>query len=376
MKDIKKVIVISDLHLGGANHPTSPTPLISFFGDDDRFEDSIIVIAGDMLDSWAHPCEKVPPTYKKMIHHDEIWNQIIERAKKTPTYFINGNHDMDLDLYAIGITQITQITPFELFIKLDKKLYIDHGNCVDLFNAEGHSDDSSINYPLGYFKTRLNHSKKYNSEKEVVYPMQKDRFVTEAKKRVIKKLYDLEKNVGSLTKDGLDDLLYSISKMLRDGMKKDIQERFKVSDINDVTCTMNTGETNCYGKILENYKSFVYNFYHNCLLPSINQTDPLKVPWLDFANSIDVVRTGGLSWYAKSICESYKANKVVFGHTHMNQLIPAKIEKNIDGQSIVYANSGCWCENSIGPNVTSIEIDFVENELLSRNEIITAKLDS
>ncbi|MBB6495983.1 metallophosphoesterase [Methanococcus maripaludis] len=357
MEMFNKVIVVSDLHLGGDNSVKNPFNLISFFRDDNRFNDSIIVIAGDLLDSWAQTCKTKPPSYVDMIKNSIIWNQIINRAKKTPTWFINGNHDMDLDLTEIGVEDIIQDDPKDLCLDIfQNRLYIEHGNCVDLFNAKPKPrpcDDPILRYPLGYYKTRLNHTKK-------TIPMQKDHFVNAAKYNVIQMIYDLKCNNEKIN----DDFLSEISQMLIEGFEKDIKIQFRVDDINNVKCRMNDGTEVGYGDILKSFRDFVKRFYIDNLLPSLSkdqQSD--QFIYDNFANSIDVVQTGGLFWYSQSIFDLYGADKIIFGHTHMNQL-------NV-GQNFVYANSGCWCANPFGPNVTNIEIDLDENKVLSRNETIS-----
>jgi len=365
-----KVFVISDLHLGGDNSAKNLIHLISFFQDDDQFKNSKIVIAGDMLDSWSQTGEKQPPSYTDMTNtYSIVWRQIIRRAQKTPTYFVNGNHDMDLKLIDIGVKDIIQIQPDTLCSNIfQNRLYIDHGNCVDLFNANpGSTTDPICRYPLGYYKTRLNHTFEYKNEPIAVAPMQKDHVVNIAKFEAIQKIYSYKKEGKKIS----DDLLAEISLNLIEGLKRDIKTRFNVNDINTVTCVMDNGDKFSYGEILNCFDLFVYKFYHNNFLPSLSE-DQRSDQYLydNFARSIDTVQTGGLFWYSKSIFDLYRADTIVFGHTHMNQLIPANMKHQKDTPNFVYANSGCWCNNPMGPNVSSIEIELDDNTVISRNKVV------
>lgn len=404
MKDHKeekaKVIVISDLHIGGANTAKDLSPLISFIHQIDASVTEELVIAGDMFDRWAHPRDVIPPTFEaiksgytcmkdadnkvnRQNTYIDFWDAINTCAKKEgiKVYYMNGNHDEEMsehDFKPHGMIELIEhkkhvryTTPDDYFKHHGNRIYIAHGHQVDLFNAPGHSDDKKIHYPLGYFKTRMHHS-------VPMKPMRRDYHVNNVKSEIIRELLDTHKNTPykeMASKSQLDDYLVDLSLRFIDALRKDMSEAFGVSEneLDQIKCQMPRdikgieSEIN-FQEVLNRYKHFVKHFYYDQLLPALgqNEKDAVKVPWEYFAHAIDIVRSGGLTWYAEHILEHKNADVVIFGHSHMNQT--QKIPKT----DKFYANSGCWCESGIGPNTTSVSYYHADgnNRIKSVTEVI------
>jgi len=380
----RKIIVISDLHIGGENAPSNLDYIVSFLKNLNPKEHTNLIIAGDMFDRWAHPIDNTPPSFEVMKNaNSSFWNALnnCSMHENISVFYMNGNHDQEMTQVDLtGNGEITHIDPDTYWATFGRNVYVDHGHCIDLFNAPGHSDNDEIQYPLGYFKTRLNHSIKH-------IPMHRDYHLDNAKAQVIEKLW-LSQNIEKVSKTELDELLSSISEILLQGLKKDILYAFGLHDeflLRGIYCNMPENYYNLFDKVsyeyvLENYRGFVDRFYYHQLLPSLfsESYDPLIVPWKAFSKSIDVIRTGGLGWFAEVISSKYNPRVIVFGHTHMNQIKEIDYvktsEENLNYNfKRTYANSGCWCSNDFGPNTTSIYYDELD-ELLSRNLDIRIRL--
>lgn len=356
----KETYFISDLHLGAANAPDSIESLLVFLNNLDHKKVKQLVILGDFLDRWALPISVNPKKYSELLDIDSecIKTKIalLECNKRgIKIFYMKGNHDFDISQNDLP-DYINLVTP-EQFNKDNLELYAEHGNEVDLFNAEGESDDGKIKFPLGYFKTRLNYSYK-------PYPMQKDLYITRAKEDIITDLETYRTENPNMQKKVFDALLDNFSARFLDALLKDVMIAFPKTDIESIEIVLPDGyvqkKINFVEDILPNYKEFVKHFYYNHLLKALfrdnNKTDIIQ--WEALINAIDPVRTGGLEWYAKSLKENNismeKIESIVFGHTHMCQI------NEVPDINLIYANSGCWCSNILGPNTTSIQYNGME----------------
>ncbi|WP_066501357.1 metallophosphoesterase [Abyssisolibacter fermentans] len=353
---MEKIGVISDLHLGGLNSPKTSDTIISVLSEIDYSNCSKLVIVGDFLDRWALDIDTVPKSYEELQNKDTVCKEVISKLddlskKGIKIFFFNGNHDFDLmskDLPDF----ITYLEPKESH-KITPGVHFEHGNSVDLFNAIGESDDEKIKFPLGYFKTRLNHS--FNR-----LPMQRDLQVNRVKQNVISSLEKMNSN-EYLTLEEFDKHLDEFGILFLDALYEDVKCGFRYDNIDSIEIKMPEGHNPKYynfsSDIYHNYRGFVKRFYYDHFLPNIEDShkdldNDNKLFYIEeFIHAIDPVRTGGFKWYAERLIKSHRipnTSTFIFGHTHMCQLN----NLCINGCNYVCSNSGCLCDNTIGPNTT------------------------
>lgn len=358
--------IISDLHLGAENAPADIEPLVAFLS---RLKHCQLLILGDFLDRWALPISTKPLPYNRLLEIDSKCKKVTEALqacanKKVKIFCMRGNHDFDL--MSDDLPHYIKLTSSEEFQENNPGLYAEHGNGVDLFNADGESDDGLIKYPLGYFKTRLNHTGQ-------AAPMQRDICVTHAKEEIIAELEGYHKENSSMPRKTFNALLDNFSARFLDALLKDVRQRFPGTDIHSIRIEMPGNSSECLSfmrDVFSGYQGFVKRFYYDHLLKSLylkrpdGSADEHPIQWEALIQAIDPVRNGGLKWYAEALKTNNEkfenVTSIVFGHTHMTQLCKG------DSISLAYANSGCWCSNILGPNTTSIR--WEDGRLIQHND--------
>lgn len=180
----RRTVFVGDLHIGsGAEtnwyQKSVHEPLLKCFlrylQDNSRnFEE--LVILGDWFDLWNYHPFCAPPTIGLIMDQNpgifERQNDgdFISLLDKVPVRFINGDHDMDVELRDINV---------ELSRRSDKKVlpghgsdlekaavantyylrdavWAEHGHQHDLFNKPALNDENPMSpLPLGYFVTRI-----------------------------------------------------------------------------------------------------------------------------------------------------------------------------------------------------------------------------
>jgi UDP-2,3-diacylglucosamine hydrolase len=120
-----KVVIISDIHIFSPDDPLYSS-LLALMREELLPEDHF-VLAGDIFDFLVGN----QPTLNR--RYAEFFAALLDLAKRgVHTTYIEGNHDFHLKALLSGIPGL-QVLPAEVEIELDqKRLYVAHGDLVDL----------------------------------------------------------------------------------------------------------------------------------------------------------------------------------------------------------------------------------------------------
>jgi hypothetical protein len=154
---VTTTLVISDLHLSTheARHSgyswisdTHTSRLIRFLRSDTVLSADRLVLAGDVLDLWAHPIDRTPPKAAAVIEDNRPVADALRAVRQV--VYIPGNHDMDVtgaDAAALLPAGHAFGSRFDI-----GALHVRHGHEQALFNGP---DPVGRRYPLGYYLTRI-----------------------------------------------------------------------------------------------------------------------------------------------------------------------------------------------------------------------------
>lgn len=119
-----KTIILSDIHLGSKASRTKD--VLKFL--DDNTSDRLI-LNGDIIDMWAL---KRGGNWKDT--HSKFIKKILKIAKKKEVIYLIGNHDEFLHKFApLYLKNIKLLKEYILTDSNNKKLYIFHGDVLDIF---------------------------------------------------------------------------------------------------------------------------------------------------------------------------------------------------------------------------------------------------
>jgi UDP-2,3-diacylglucosamine pyrophosphatase LpxH len=167
-------ILISDIHLGDDDryHDDVRERRARFFPAEHRdrllnFLDKQVmanegnvkdlVLLGDVFDTWVCPFDALPPTYDTIFGSREN-KPILDRlcqiaASDINLFYVNGNHDYDLDDARLQAAIPGIITKPGGYEDRELGLYAEHGHRFTLFNQS--YPDVANGLPIGYPITRL-----------------------------------------------------------------------------------------------------------------------------------------------------------------------------------------------------------------------------
>ena len=159
----KKLFLVSDLHMGGdgrLQHCDYTSEFVGFLKElEHEGADTELLIVGDTFGLWE---TTVVQGVKKLDHiigaHQAIFDQLKVTGVRTKVTMMVGNHDYDLacdpefadKLSAYNIHLDTGLTLIRIFG--DKKVWIEHGQQHDWFNAFPEYGNRYA-LPVGYFIT-------------------------------------------------------------------------------------------------------------------------------------------------------------------------------------------------------------------------------
>ncbi|MBI4855493.1 MAG: metallophosphoesterase [Acetobacterium woodii] len=174
----KRIVVISDLHLGAEDsfsQTTKNRPFIVAFLEKITVSDvDELVIDGDLLDEWFVPISYTQPTdlkafFKQVAVNNASVIEAIEKVIKSgvKVTYIPGNHDMLLTDEILaelipGINQARDEAGLGTYrLGMRSEIVIEHGHRYDTFNAPDPLSNKEITgdypsiIPPGYFLTRM-----------------------------------------------------------------------------------------------------------------------------------------------------------------------------------------------------------------------------
>jgi UDP-2,3-diacylglucosamine pyrophosphatase LpxH len=159
----QKYYLVSDLHMGGdgqLQHCDYTTEFIAFLKElEEEGPDTELLIIGDTFGFWeltlAHGIEKLEHIVKA---HQAIFDQLRATGARIKVTMMVGNHDYDL---ACDANFATKLQAYNIYLDKslvlirtvgDKKIWIEHGQQRDEFNAfPDYGNPHAL--PLGYYIT-------------------------------------------------------------------------------------------------------------------------------------------------------------------------------------------------------------------------------
>lgn len=176
--ETKRIIVISDLHLGVddsfAETTSNREAIIAFLDSLTLGDVNELVIAGDLLDEWFVPISYAPHTdlnafFQQVAENNTAvlaaFKRVIQRAIKLT--YVPGNHDLLLEEQTLadlipGISQARDVAGLGTYRTGQRsEIIIEHGHRYDTFCAPDTLSNKNITsaYPSilnpGYFFTRM-----------------------------------------------------------------------------------------------------------------------------------------------------------------------------------------------------------------------------
>lgn len=319
-----KTVVISDIHLSDGQPYSwfkNPTALVNFLNqtaNDNTVEE--LVLLGDIVDTWLYPVDIKPFTFFQIMKQ---WDDTVVPALKNcitkipNVYYINGNHDMsitqaDWDTLAVGSKRVQWISYNDYNQKYPNLRHLEHGNAVDMFNAQDNSDDTLAGFPLGFYITRMVAStgdrkgafqKIINIIEEWLRIIKADPTKLEALEAIDRRI-PIGKGLVTMIIGGLEDYTGVKDYAKIRFADHSIDNKYTVHDVKGKYWTL-------LGRWWEQYRSpeQIKNVMLAGLLPT------------------------GLDWYANQLLSQKTSRVVVLGHTHLGETIGS------------YVNDGCWLAN-------------------------------
>jgi UDP-2,3-diacylglucosamine pyrophosphatase LpxH len=358
----QKIAVISDIHLGADNRfneTQKNKPALANLLKQIKNSNNVaeLVIAGDLMDQWVMPMDYALPVslsdYNDMIvkNNKEIVdsiNAIIKQGNTRVTY-VPGNHDMlfnaaEASRIFPGINQARDAEGLGAY-KPTSQIAIEHGHryniyCApDPFSNSNYTGGKSI-LPSGYFYARIGISSFMEGR-----PKASDTIPTLDSKGMDKTQLSYY-NYYLFWKNALKDFTLKESfsdKIIKMGIDGYTQT-FSVSDLLPYIGTNGKITVNLFDKSVENWAQ-----------RQVINNVPVPID-KDIALNNGTLATFTDDQAQKQYFEQDANIKVViFGHSHTAKLMA---EKNINGQDVIYANSGTWIDyNGNGPSRTYITIE-------------------
>ncbi len=358
-KDRTKIIVISDLHIGGDDAISKGyswtieniDKIVSFLNEI-KINTTVkeLVIAGDLLDGWMIPYDENPApdgtlAFFQMIRNSNSVKAIFDTLNEIANtgdikvHYLNGNHDM-----LITQEMFNDSSMFENIIWHSdsdglgvywpqEHVAIEHGHRYDFSCAPDILSNSESILPYGYFISRL-YTKNKLENKTLLESINID--------LDIKKIeFELLWNTGTLVSGG--NFYEPNTELVKMGTLKGWKDII-YDDAKEVF--LSSGDTWEHRQVLNN----VY-------YPKLGVLESSVIPLVDIVPGHTIGTMAGIA--REEYFQFNRAKIVVFGHTHY-----AEIVKNLVTLENIYANSGTWIDeaNNSGKNTcTYIELDLVQD---------------
>jgi UDP-2,3-diacylglucosamine pyrophosphatase LpxH len=357
-----KIAVISDLHLGADNrfdelqkNKPALTNLLKQIKNSSNVAE--LVIAGDLMDQWVMPVDYELPVslsdYNDMIVNNnkevvDMINAIIKQGNTRVTY-VPGNHDMlfnvaETERIFPGINQARDAVGLGTY-KPTSQIAIEHGHRYNIYCAPDPLSNRDLTggksiLPSGYFYARIGITSFMEGRPKSLNTL------PEIDPKGMVKTQLSYYNYYLFWKSALTDFTLKESfsdKIIKTGIDGYTQT-FSVNDLIPYIDTNGKITVNLFNSSVENWaKRQVIN---NVLVPVDTDT---------------ALNNGALATFTDDQAQNQYFKRdanmkvVIFGHTHTAKLMA---EKNLNGQDVIYANSGTWIDyNGNGPSRTYITIE-------------------
>jgi 2',3'-cyclic-nucleotide 2'-phosphodiesterase (5'-nucleotidase family) len=357
-----RIVVISDLHLGADNRfdeLQKNKPALIKFLKQVKSSNNVgeLVIAGDLIDQWVMPMDyKLPAAlsaYNNMIvkNNQEVVdtiNSIIKQGNICVTY-VPGNHDMLFNAFEAsrlfpGINQARDVEGLGSY-RPASQIAIEHGHRYNIYCAPDPFSNIDLTggksiLPSGYFYTRIGTSSFMEGHPKAsnTLPAMDNKGVDRTQLSYYN-YYLFWKN--SLAQFPLTDSFSD--KLIKTGIDG-YKQTFSVNDLIPYKGTDGKFTVNLFKNSVENWTKR-------------QSTNNVPVP----VDTNAALNNGGLDTFTDDQAQSQYFNRdanvkvVIFGHTHVAKLI---LEKNLNKQDVIYANSGTWIDHTGKfPSRTYVTID-------------------
>lgn len=268
-----------------------------------------LVLLGDIFDTWVARVDEYPKNIFDIADANQVIIQkLAECAKYFKVFYINGNHDHNVDS-----NQLSKIIPGAQWITRyhSGMIYGEHGNRFAMFNADDKIHDPKDGFPLGYYITRMVTGTKtqYDSPEEIL--------------KYIDDILEAAFTSQQLAESVVEAVAEAANLPL--GTKIMMPEGRTNLTIKDVMLR--------YSRLFDRWtEKFGYRYALNALQAEL----------------------GSLGWFADRLCRKEGYKVVIMGHTHKPLL---DRDTPFFGQDRVYANSGRWCTD----NPTFIDVNKTQD---------------
>ena len=367
-----KIAVISDLHLGADNRfdeTQKNKPALANLLKQIKNSNNVaeLVIAGDLMDQWLMPMDYALTVsladYNDMIVKNNMEiidgiNAIIKQGNTRVTY-IPGNHDMlfnaaEAERIFPGINQARDAEGLGTYSPTSQ-IAIEHGHRYNIYCAPDPFSNLDLTggesiLPSGYFYARIGiTSYLEGSQKASDTLLQLDTKGMDKTQLSYYNYYIFWKNTMTdfTLKERFSD------KIIKTGIDGYTQT-FSIDDLIPYIGTNGKFTVNLFNNSVENWAK----------RQAINN---VPVP----LDADDALNNGALASFTDDQAQNQYFKRdanmkvVIFGHTHVGKLIP---EKNINGQDVIYANSGTWIDYN-GKNPTRTYVTIVRDLDSSTNTV-------
>jgi len=267
-----------------------------------------VIFIGDLMDNWTYRVDELPPTFDDIIKapiNAEVVGLLKEMcARETPrVIYLPGNHDM-------GITKATVDKYFEGMIFggdakhnsvfRTSRLRAEHGSAHAMFNAPDPINNPGSRLPLGYFISRVQATREYNTgdRSRHYWTYADDLLEMLGPQRLAQSVFE-----GVLEEAGLPE---------------DTPFKMSGSEENPICITA--------ARVKEKY-ACLYDQWEQHYGPGV-------------AFKAVFAEIGWLGRIADKLCKNQGTNVVVFGHSHDWELD----KDSVFCEERVYANCGAWCD--------------------------------
>jgi UDP-2,3-diacylglucosamine pyrophosphatase LpxH len=357
-----KIAVISDIHLGADNRfgeTQKNKPALANLLKQIKNSNNVaeLVIAGDLMDQWVIPMDYVLPTslsdYNDMIvkNNQEIVDaiNIIIKQGNTRVTYIPGNHDMlfnaaEAERIFPGINQARDAEGLGTYLP-STQIAIEHGHRYNIYCAPDPFSNLDLTggksiLPSGYFYARIGISSYLEGR-----PKASDTLTALDTKGMDKTQLSYN-NYYLFWKNSLTDFTLRESfsdKIIKTGIDGYTQT-FSVNDLIPYIGRNGKFTVNLFNNSVENWakRQVINNVTAQIDTDAALNNGALATFTDDQAQNQYFKRDGNIK-------------VVIFGHSHAAKLMS---EKNLNGQDVIYANSGTWIDyNGKIPTRTYITIE-------------------
>ncbi|XP_067933360.1 uncharacterized protein [Watersipora subatra] len=329
----RKVIALSDLHLGGSWAKGMDWKLEKYLNgilETAKTEVACVVLLGDVFEMWLEKFAEVPPNNSERV---EMWkeaavvlstavNKLVNDCS-VKVYYVRGNHDHEIteqdvaDIFDAPVTFVpcTLILRIQTGEDAEHRVRFAHGHEWDIFNSYmlHHTNNLLSHRPIGYYIARA------------VATAGKE----EAQSEVEDLLIGLATTLLSMVPAALEDDL--VDTLIHPGQQRSLLETlfegaFKVKNIEflrNAKCKVGADKWIRLDTLLD------YPLMRLCgaMVGRQDVFHMLKAATGDY----------------KKFIRRCDEDVLVLAHTHRWDL---KKYKNYRGNQIVYANTGCWTNNT------------------------------